>query len=54
MAPGQQEILTESDVVLRRLTIDDAPAMFALIDSNREHLSQHNDDTADKLSLIHI
>ncbi len=52
MAPGQQEILTESDVVLRRLTIDDAPAMFALIDSNREHLSQHNDDTADKYPTL--
>jgi len=31
---------------LRQLKIADAPALFALVDANRDHLSQFNDTTA--------
>lgn len=40
---------TEQDpVVLRQLTVEDAPAYFAAVDANRDHLSQFGDETAAK------
>lgn len=41
--PTEQE-----SIVLRQLTIDDAPAYFAAVDANRDHLSQFGDETAAK------
>lgn len=35
-------------LVLRQYTLSDAPAIFAAIDSSRDHLSQFGDDTASK------
>jgi RimJ/RimL family protein N-acetyltransferase/mannose-6-phosphate isomerase-like protein (cupin superfamily) len=40
---------TEQDpVVPRQLTVEDAPAYFAAVDANRDHLSQFGDETAAK------
>lgn len=36
------------EVMLRQFIPDDAEALFALIDTNRGHLSQYDDDTAQK------
>ena len=42
-------IPTEKDpVILRQLTIEDAPAYFEAVDANRNHLSQFGDETAAK------
>ncbi|HKC04671.1 MAG TPA: GNAT family N-acetyltransferase [Patescibacteria group bacterium] len=46
--------MTESPTIvgekvrLRQFSVSDAPEIFKLIDSNREHLSQHDDETAGK------
>ncbi|MDB5167349.1 MAG: GCN5-related protein N-acetyltransferase [Candidatus Saccharibacteria bacterium] len=38
---------TERDgVILKRLTLDDAPVLFDTIDANREHLSQYGEPTS--------
>lgn len=43
------EIATANPAVrLRELSLSDAQVLFALIDCNREHLSQLDDDTAQK------
>jgi RimJ/RimL family protein N-acetyltransferase/mannose-6-phosphate isomerase-like protein (cupin superfamily) len=43
------ELPTEQETVrLRQLTIADAPAYFAAVDSNRDHLSQFGEDTNSK------
>lgn len=39
-------------VVLRQLTTEDAPAYFAAVDANREHLSQFGDETAAKYPTL--
>lgn len=42
-------LATENEtVVLRQLTLEDAPAYFGAVDNNREHLSQFGDGTAAK------
>jgi RimJ/RimL family protein N-acetyltransferase len=38
----------DSNFQLRELVLEDAPYLFDLIDSDRVHLSQHGDHTADK------
>ena len=38
----------EAGLVLRTYTPEDAETVFALIDRNRQHLSQHGDETAKK------
>lgn len=43
-----QEIQAGLYLKLRRLQKADSPALFELIDKNREHLNQHGDDTAEK------
>jgi len=45
--PTEQEA-----VVLRQLTIEDAPAYFNAVDANREHLSQFGDTTAQKYPTL--
>ncbi|MDB5164016.1 MAG: sle [Candidatus Saccharibacteria bacterium] len=42
------EIPVDEGIVLREVYPSDSAAMFALIDRNRTHLSQHGDDTAAK------
>ncbi|MDO8619586.1 MAG: GNAT family N-acetyltransferase [Candidatus Daviesbacteria bacterium] len=37
-----------NEVILRQFAIADAEEIFKLIDRNREHLSQHGEDTAEK------
>lgn len=44
------ELKVDEEITLRQLSAEDAGAVFDLIDRNREHLSQHDDDTAGKYS----
>lgn len=44
--------ITSDDVVLRQYTLEDAREAFALIDGNREHLSQFGDRTAAKYPTL--
>ncbi len=45
--PSQRyELWVAGDVWIRQLVAGDAPALFALIDESRTHLSQHGDMTA--------
>lgn len=47
--PGEPQLIPiNKDVFLRKITPDDSKAMFALIDRNKEHLSQFGDETAKK------
>ncbi|MFC1608946.1 hypothetical protein ACFL2R_01660 [Patescibacteria group bacterium] len=39
---------TDSGIILRQFCVEDVDAIFQLIDSNREHLSQFGEDTAKK------
>ena len=39
---------SDGEVTLRQFSLEDAEELFALIDSSREHLSQHDDETASK------
>lgn len=49
MAQKELEVPTERiSVALRQFTLVDAEPLFVLINGNREHLSQHGDDTAQK------
>ncbi|MBI4019818.1 MAG: GNAT family N-acetyltransferase [Candidatus Aenigmarchaeota archaeon] len=48
MKSGRIELKAGGDIQLRQFTAGDADAIFALIDRNREHLSQHGDVTAMK------
>lgn len=53
--PGNNPIeLASSDgeVILRQFTPQDAEEIFALIDRNRDHLSQHGENTADKYPTL--
>ncbi len=43
---------TTNKLTCRRFGVTDAYALFALIDHNREHLSQHDDDTANKYPAL--
>lgn len=45
-------IPVEPGLELRQYVKDDAPAIFALIDRNRAHLSQHGDITAKKYDTL--
>lgn len=48
---GQERVIIETadpDIILRQLVPEDAGPLFQLIDSDRPHLSQHGDNTADK------
>lgn len=38
----------DGEITLRQYTLDDIEAVFTLIDMNRDHLSQHREDTAEK------
>ncbi|HEY4963340.1 MAG TPA: GNAT family protein [Candidatus Saccharimonadales bacterium] len=40
------EISLDGYILLRQVTPEDSQTMFDLIDRNRDHLSQHGDDTA--------
>lgn len=42
----------DGQVTLRQLTLADAGELFALIDRNRDHLSQFGDDTAGKYKSL--
>lgn len=42
------EIIVDEEITLRQFAERDADAIFSLIDRNREHLSQNEDDTANK------
>lgn len=42
----------EQNIILRKLTREDAPALFSLIDSNRAHLSQHGELTAKRYKTL--
>ena len=42
----------DGTVTLRQFTLEDANEIFALIDRNREHLSQHGEDTAGKYPTL--
>ncbi len=42
------EIMVNPAIVLRQFREEDASAIFALIEQNREHLSQYDDDTSKK------
>ncbi len=42
------ELKIDEEITLRQFGVADAGAIFDLIDRNRDHLSQHNDDTAGK------
>ena len=47
------EILsTDGDIVLRQFVLQDSEEIFALINSNRGHLSQFGDETADKYPTL--
>lgn len=46
------EVPVREGVVLRRFTANDSSAYFSLIDANRDHLSQHGDDTAQKYPTL--
>jgi len=47
------EILSpDGNIVLRQFTQQDSEEIFALIDRNRNHLSQNGDDTADKYPTL--
>lgn len=47
------EIASPDGVInLRQFTLDDAREIFELIDRNREHLSQHGEDTAEKYPTL--
>lgn len=47
------EIVSSNDaVILRQFTPQDSEEIFALIDRNREHLSQFGDDTADRYPTL--
>ncbi len=51
--PRPVEILShDGAIVLKQLIPQDAEELFALIDRNREHLSQHGDDTAAKYPTL--
>ncbi|MDO8658911.1 MAG: GNAT family protein [Candidatus Levybacteria bacterium] len=39
---------SNGDIVLNQFSVDDSQEIFELIDSSREYLSQHGDDTAKK------
>ncbi len=50
---GLIEVSLPGDTVgIRQLSLDDAQGYFALVDTNREHLSQFGDDTAAKYQTI--
>lgn len=52
-APKPLEITTpDGELVLRQYTPDDAAEAFALIDRNRDHLSQFDDPTAQKYQTV--
>ncbi|MBD3303755.1 GNAT family N-acetyltransferase [Candidatus Woesearchaeota archaeon] len=42
------ELKIDEEITLKQFSVEDAGAIFELIDRNREHLSQHDDDTAGK------
>lgn len=42
----------DGQVTLRQLTLEDVEELFALIDRNRDHLSQFGDDTATKYPTV--
>lgn len=45
-------IHVEDDIFLMRIVFSDSEAMFALIDKNRDHLSQFSDETAKKYPTL--
>jgi RimJ/RimL family protein N-acetyltransferase len=45
-------ISPEGNITLRQFAPSDADEIFALIDSGREHLSQHGDETAAKYQTV--
>ena len=45
-------IPVEGDILLRRIVPEDSEAIFALIDRNRDHLSQFVDETAKKYPTL--
>ncbi|MBW3002845.1 GNAT family N-acetyltransferase [Candidatus Woesearchaeota archaeon] len=45
------ELKVDEEITLRQFCVEDAKVIFDLIDRNREHLSQHDDDTAGKYPL---
>ena len=44
------ELGVDEEISLRQFSIEDVDDIFDLIDRNREHLSQYEDDTAEKYS----
>lgn len=42
------ELIVDGELTLRQFCLENAPAIFALIDGSRAHLSQYGEDTADK------
>jgi ribosomal-protein-serine acetyltransferase len=46
------ELKIDDEITLRQFSMDDAEAIFDLIDRNRDHLSQHDDDTAKKYPSV--
>jgi RimJ/RimL family protein N-acetyltransferase len=42
----------DAEITLGQYTIEDADGIFALIDRNRTHLSQHHEDTAEKYPTL--
>lgn len=44
----------DGEITLRQYTIDDAAEVFAIINRNREHLSQNHEDTADKYPTLQV
>ncbi|HLD05515.1 MAG TPA: GNAT family N-acetyltransferase [Candidatus Nanoarchaeia archaeon] len=42
------ELIVDDELRLREFSPSDASAIFSLIDQNRDHLSQHGEDTAAK------
>ena len=53
LSPKPIEIVREDlGVTLRQFTVSDSGEIFKLIDGNREHLSQHGDDTAGKYKIL--
>lgn len=50
--PPIEIVSSTGDVTLRQFTVADADEIFALIDSGRDHLSQHGDETAAKYQTV--
>lgn len=46
------EIPVDGDIVLKQLVMDDTPALFEVLDSSREHLSQFGDKTSENYPTL--